>query len=205
MSPRPPPPEPLSPANLAFVEELYYGWLADPNATPEPWRAWFASLPAAPGSVAAPGPFSPRRGGVEGAAGQAALQLRVEALTRHYLEQGHLRARLDPLELLRPVEPIELDRFGLGPADLDRPVRGADGAARPLREHVARLEETYCRSMGVELNHLTDPALRGWLEEKMERTGNRLTLAPEVKRRLLHEVVRAELLEQFVEIGRAHV
>ena len=32
----------------------------------------------------------------------------------------------------------------------------------------------------------------------MERTANRLTLAPEVKRRLLHDVVRAEGLEQFL-------
>jgi 2-oxoglutarate dehydrogenase E1 component len=198
MSPRPPPPAPLSPENLAFVEELYYGWLADPNAAPEPWRSWFAAWPASPGSAPPPGPFAPRRGATGAAPDEAAFQLRVESLTRHYRELGHLRARLDPLELLQPSGPIELDRFGLAPADLDRPVRGAAGASRPLREHVARLEETYCRSIGVELMHLQDPELRGWLEEKMERTANRLTLAPEVKRRLLHEVVRAEVLEQFL-------
>ena len=198
MSSSPPPPEPLSPANLDFVEELYYGWLADPNRVPEPWRAWFASLPATPGAQPAPGPFAPRRGGVAAAPDQAAFQLRVEALTRAYREQGHLCARLDPLELLSPAEPIALDQFDLGPADLDRPVRGADGLSRPLRDHLARLEETYCRSLGVELQHLQDRELRRWLEEKMERTANRLTLAPEVKRRLLHDVVRAEGLEQFL-------
>lgn len=197
MSPRPPQPEPLSPANLDFVEELYYGWLADPNATPEAWRAWFAALPAAPGATPAPGPFQPRRGPDDAGADQAAFKLRVEALTRHYREQGHLRARLDPLELLQPAEPIGLDQFGLGPSDLERPCRGTDGSTRPLRDHVARLEATYCRSLGVELQHLQDP-VRGWLEEKMERTANRLTLTPEVKRRLLHDVMRAEALEQFL-------
>jgi 2-oxoglutarate dehydrogenase E1 component len=199
MSPRPPPPEPISPANLGFVEELYYGWLADPNAAPEPWRAWFAALPATPGSAPPPGPFQPRRAwGARAEPDQEAFQLRVQALTRHYREQGHLRARLDPLGLLAPEEPIALDQFGLGPADLERPFQGADGAARPLRDHLARLEETYCRSIGVELRHLQDGELRRWLEEKMERTANRLTLGPEVKRRLLHEVTRAELLEQFL-------
>ncbi len=197
MSPRPPQPEPLSPANLAFVEELYYGWLADPNATPEAWRNWFAALPAAPGSAPAPGPFQPRRGATAGAPDEAAFRLRVEALTRHYREQGHLRARLDPLELLHPAEPIGLDQFGLGPSDLERPFRGGDGVTRPLRDHLARLEATYCRSLGVELQHLQDP-VRGWLEEKMERTANRLTLTPEVKRGLLHDVMRAEALEQFL-------
>jgi 2-oxoglutarate dehydrogenase E1 component len=199
MSPPPPPPEPISPANLGFVEELYYGWLVDPNAAPEPWRAWFAALPAAPGSGPAPGPFQPRRSGVVRAEpDQAAFQLRVEALTRHYREQGHLCARLDPLELLPPEEPIALDQFGLGPADLERPFQGTDGGTRPLRDHLARLEETYCRSIGVELRHLQDGEPRRWLEEKMERTANRLTLGPEVRRRLLHEVTRAELLEQFL-------
>jgi 2-oxoglutarate dehydrogenase E1 component len=198
MSSSPPPPEPVSPANLDFVEELYYGWLADPNGVPGPWRDWFATLPAAPGAQPAPGPFESRRGGPAASPDEAAFQLRVESLTRHYREQGHLRARLDPLELMSPVEPIALDRFDLGPADLDRPVRGAGGASRPLREHVARLEETYCRSIGVELQHLQETELRRWLEEKMERTANRLTLAPEVKRRLLHDVVRAEGLEQFL-------
>ncbi len=194
----PPPPEPLSPANLDFVEELYYGWLADPNGVPGPWRDWFATLPATPGAQPPPGPFAPRRDRAQAAPDQAAFELRVEALTDHYREQGHLRARLDPLELLPPAEPIALETFGLGPADLERPVRGADGLSRPLREQVARLEETYCRALGVELQHLQDRELRRWLEEKMERTANRLTLAPEVKRRLLHEVMRAEGLEQFL-------
>jgi 2-oxoglutarate dehydrogenase E1 component len=198
MSPSPPPPGPLAFANLDYVEDLYYGWLADPNATPEPWRRWFEALPAAPRSAPAPGPFPPRRDAAAAPADQAAFQLRVEALTRHYREQGHLRARLDPLGLLAPAEPITLEPFGLGPADLDRAVAGRDGTTRPLRDHLARLEETYCRSLGVELLHLQDEAPRRWLEEKMERTANRLTLAPEVQRRLLHEVVRAEGLEQFL-------
>jgi 2-oxoglutarate dehydrogenase E1 component len=50
----------------------------------------------------------------------------------------------------------------------------------------------------VELQHLPEGELRGWLTERMERTANRLTLAPAVKRRLLHEVVRAEALEQYL-------
>ncbi len=198
MDPELPPSAPTS-VNLPFVEELYYEWLRDPTAVTPAWAAWFGALEPAPGAAPAPGPFAPRRGAAEPAPRDDGLFLaRVEALTRHYREQGHLRARLDPLELLRPLPPIALEPFGLSAADLDRPVTGPDGEARPLSEHLARLEETYCRTLGVELAHLGDGEPRRWLEERMERTRNRLTLAPEVKRLLLHKVVRAEALEQFL-------
>ena len=43
-----------------------------------------------------------------------------------------------------------------------------------------------------------DADLRGWLEQRMERTRNRCPLPPEVQRRLLEKVVEAETLEQFL-------
>jgi 2-oxoglutarate dehydrogenase E1 component len=186
-----------SPSNLGFVEDLYYEWLRDPKSVPAEWGETFRRLPEAPGAAPAPGPFPARRGGV-GVEDAGLFLARVERLTQHYREFGHLRARLDPLELIRPVAPIALGAFGLSEADLSRPVPGADGDARTLGEHVARLEETYCRSIGVELAHLHDADLRGWLQDRMERTGNRITLAPEVRRRLYHEVVRAEMLERYL-------
>ncbi len=187
--------EPPSAANLPFVEELYYGWLRDPTSVDERWREIFAGLPPAAGAAPPPVLSPPRRGAAPEAAG-GAFAVGVERLVLHLREFGHLRARLDPLELLRPSAPVPLDAFGLAAGDLDRPV--PDGAGETLRALVARLEETYCRSLGVELQHLHDPALRGWLVERMERTRNRLTLAPEVRRRLLHEVMRGEALEQYL-------
>ncbi len=197
MEPELPPGAPSS-VNLPFVEVLYYEWRRDPTTVAPSWAAWFATLEPAPGAEPAPGPFAPRREAAPTALADGAFLARVEALTRHYREHGHLRARLDPLGLIEPVEPVALEPFGLGPADLSRPVELGGAAPRTLAEHVARLEETYCRSLGVELAHLGDGELRRWLEERMERTRNRLTLAPEVKRLLLHKVVRAEALEQYL-------
>jgi 2-oxoglutarate dehydrogenase E1 component len=193
-----------SPGNLTFVEDLYHSWAADPSAVSEPWRRYFEALPETPGAAPAPAAFAPRR--VDGRAavdghGEAGgdLRARVERLVEGYREFGHLRARLDPLGLVRPAEPLALEAFGLAPADLDRPVADpTGGGARSLRELQARLEETYCRSLGVELGHLDDPDLRHWLEQRMERSRNRINLTPEVKRRLLGKIVEAELLEQFL-------
>jgi len=193
-----------SASNLAFVEKLYYDYLRDPTLVDEAWRRYFEAWPAAPGAAPRPEAFPRRRANgapaeATPALADAAFQARVDRLVAAFREYGHLRARLDPLGLVRPAEPIHIEEFGLSSADLDRPVPEAEGRpGRTLRELVARLEETYCRSIGVELAHLHDVELRRWLEDRMERTRNRLSLAPEVKRLLLDRIVQAELLEQFL-------
>jgi 2-oxoglutarate dehydrogenase E1 component len=193
-----------SAGNLGFVEDLYYAWLEDPSSVDEVWARYFQGLPGTPGAARPPAGFAPRRpNGVHPVSAQptadAAFQSKVDAMVEAYREFGHLRARLDPLELIRPAEPFSLAAFGLGDADLDRPTADPDGRGdRTLRELVARLEETYCRALGVELQHISDRDLRGWLQQRMERTRNRLTLAPEVKKKLLAKIVEAELLEQFL-------
>jgi 2-oxoglutarate dehydrogenase E1 component len=193
--------------NLGFVEDLYYAWLANPSSVDEVWRRYFQTLPGTPGVAPPPTGFAPRRPNghhvepAERAApgGDAAFQARVDALVQAYREFGHLRARLDPLELLQPAEPLALAAFGLSEADLDRPTADPEGRGdRTLRDLVERLEDTYCRTLGVELGHINDRDLRTWLQQRMERTRNHVTLAPEVKKRLLGKIVEAELLEQFL-------
>ncbi|HEX9241690.1 MAG TPA: 2-oxoglutarate dehydrogenase E1 component [Anaeromyxobacter sp.] len=191
--------------NLAFVEDLYYAWLADPRSVAEAWQRYFERLPSAPGAAPAPAAFPPRRR--DGAQTQApsareadaSFQAKVERLVAAYREYGHLRADLDPLGLTQRAERFSLDAFGLSEADLDRPCADAlGGPDRPLREVVARLEETYCRTMGVELAHMHDADLRHWMEQRMERSRNRCPLPPESRRRLLEKIVEAETLEQFL-------
>ena len=44
----------------------------------------------------------------------------------------------------------------------------------PLRDFIAVLRNTYCRSIGVQFIHVDDYATRYWLQEQMERVQNRL-------------------------------
>src|SRR5512138_936463 len=189
--------------NLSFVEDLYYAWLAEPTSVPEPWQRYFEGLPAAPGAAPAPESFPRHRPdghAVEAAASSdAAFQAKVDRLVQAYREYGHLRADLDPLGLTQRAAKLELASFGLSDADLDRRCADPEGKGGvSLRELVARLEETYCRAIGVELAHMHDADLRRWLEQRMERTRNRITLAPEVKRKILEKIVEAETFEQFL-------
>ncbi len=199
--------------NLAFVEDLYYAWLEDPGSVDEAWRSYFERLPREPGVARAPEGFRARRpdgsaaGGERGSApapavaadAEAAFQARVDRLVQAYRDYGHLRADLDPLKLVRPAEKLSLESFGLTKADLGRVCKDPDGQGeRTLADLVSRLEETYCRTLGVELAHMHDADLRAWMQRQMERTRNRISLEPEVKRLLLRKILEAQTLERFV-------
>jgi len=188
-----------SPPNLDFVEELYQRYLADP-ATVEPgWRGYFAGWPNPAPAGARPNGQPAGQAAAQASDGtDSAFQLRVDRLVQAYRERGHLQADLDPLDPGRAAhEHLGLADAGLSEADLDRQVAIAAGSTT-LRDLAAGLRETYCRKVGVELAHLHDDDLRRWLEDRMERTHNRIRLAPEVQRFLLDRLTRAETFEQFL-------
>jgi 2-oxoglutarate dehydrogenase E1 component len=206
--------------NAAFVEQLFRDFLAEPTQVPESWRRYFIGLFESDGQhkpeLAAAGErlsrtpaASPtrRRLGSDGAArelqlGGARLQDRVERLIRAYRVRGHLAAKLDPLGLPRP-EPADLapEAHGLTAADMERPVSVSD-EERPnpptVREVLERLRNTYCRYIGVQFMHIDDPDIRHWLQQRMERSENRIRLSRTEQLRILKLLTDAIIFEQFV-------
>lgn len=135
---------------------------------------------------------------------EAAIQARVYKLLNAYRVRGHLFAHIDPLGV-PPAAPPELDlsNFELSPEDLDKPFPTIDlagaGPVQTLREIIQRLEETYCRSIGIEYTHIEVPEQRAWLQQRMESTKNRLTLGDQEQLRILTKLSDAEIFEQFIQ------
>jgi 2-oxoglutarate dehydrogenase E1 component len=126
-------------------------------------------------------------------------------LIRAYRARGHLHARLDPLELERPRDQGELDprSYGFSEADYDRRifldyVLGLEFGT--LREIVAILQRTYCQTLGVEFMHISNPAQKGWLQERIEGPDKEITFTREGKRAILNKLVEAEGFEQFLDV-----
>jgi 2-oxoglutarate dehydrogenase E1 component len=205
------------PANLGFVEDLYQEFRRDPAAVGPDWRGYFEALEREnDGAAAAPrGPsFRPRslfdpagRAGPGGEPSDASrlkiLQDRVVQLIRSYLVRGHMVARIDPLGLPRPRQPeLEPEFYGFTAADLDRPfsTHGIPGPPiRTLREILALLRATYCRSIGVQFMHIDDLDRRTWLRERMEGTENRIELTRAEQIRVLTRLTDAVILEEFIQ------
>ena len=135
---------------------------------------------------------------------QAAIHGRVYKLLNAYRVRGHLFAHIDPLGVPPEAPPeLELSNFELSPEDLDKPFPTIDlagaGPVQTLREIIQHLEETYCRSIGVEYMHIDNPEQRAWIQQRMEATKNRLTLGDQEQLRILTKLSDAEIFEQFIQ------
>src|SRR6478609_3002127 len=94
-------------------------------------------------------------------------------LIRAYRARGHFYANLDPLGLEPHHNEEDLDprSYGFTDADMDRPifldkVLGLEFGT--LREILAILRRTYCQTLGVEFMHISNPAQKGWIQERIE-------------------------------------
>ena len=104
--------------------------------------------------------------------GQVDKSARVIELINAYRTRGHLMADTDPLEYtVRKHPDLDITRHGLTLWDLDRefPVDGFAGAKlMKLRDILGVLRDAYCRRVGVEFRHISDPEERRWLQNRVE-------------------------------------
>ena len=131
------------------------------------------------------------------------LQARLSALINAYRVRGHLFADLDPLGLHQgpPKDEFVLKRYGLAHVDPDTIFSTgslAGPATEPLRSVLARLKDTYARTIGAEFTFLENQEARDWLRERMELTGNHIDLSREQQIRILTKLTDAEIFEQFL-------
>jgi 2-oxoglutarate dehydrogenase E1 component len=131
--------------------------------------------------------------------------IRALMLIRAYRVMGHLAADLDPLGLVQRKMHKELrpETYGFTEADLDRPifidkVLGLEIAT--VREILKILRRTYCRHIGVEFMHITSPAQKSWLQERIEGRDKEITFTVEGKKAILNKLIEAETFEKFADI-----
>ncbi len=130
--------------------------------------------------------------------------LRAIMMIRAYRMRGHLRANLDPLGMATPPgDASELDpaTYGFTEADYDRPifldyVLGLETST--LREILAILRRTYCGTVGVQYMHISDPAEKSWLQQRIEGRDKEISFSKEGKVAILKKLIEAEGFERFL-------
>ncbi len=203
--------------SLAFLDEMYERYVADPASVDPSWAAVFKG--EAPAVTPTPTPARNGRNGSNGSNGHApnghnrpgAVTLgpavataSVWPLVNAYRSRGHLAADLDPLGLVERVVVSELDpvTWGFTEAALDQQVSPTGVHGLPTatgHELLAVLRNTYCASIGVETAHIDSPAKRTWLDEHMETLRRRRPDA-KTRRRMLELVINAEGFERFCHV-----
>ena len=131
--------------------------------------------------------------------------VRALMMIRAYRMRGHLHANLDPLGLEAKGDHEELhpSSYGFTEADYDRNifidhVLGLEFATIP--QMLAILRRTYCGTIGFEFMHISDPAEKSWIQERVEGPDKEITFTPEGKRAILTKLVEAEGFEKFCDL-----
>lgn len=210
-------------SNAPYVEDLYESYLDNPGSVPDEWRNYFDQLqhqPATDGreitrdQAHAPivESFAQRaKANAFVARAQepdltvAGKQVYVQSIIAAYRSLGSRFAELDPLKRQdRPVIP-ELDPsfYGLTEADLDQVYSATNtyftkADTMTMRDMLKALRDTYCRSVGAEFMHISDPAAKRWIQERLESTLGVPSFSVERKRHILQQVTEAEGLERFL-------
>jgi 2-oxoglutarate dehydrogenase E1 component len=119
--------------------------------------------------------------------------------------RGHLYANLDPLGLepQRDHEELHPSTYGFQESDYDRKifidhVLGLEYAT--LREMLAILRRTYCGTIGFEFIHISDPAEKAWIQERVEGPEKEIQFTKEGKRAIFAKLVEAEGFENFFDV-----
>ena len=209
--------------NAPYVEELYESYLNNPGSVPDNWRSYFDQLqhqPATDGQeLTRDQPHAPivdafvqraKQGSFAQATQQldltvASKQLHVQSLIAAYRSLGSRWAELDPLKQHDRDEIPELDPafYGLSEVDMDQEFSATNtyftsDSTMTLRQIIKALRDTYCRSIGVEFMHCSDPVVKRWIQQRLESIRIAPSYTNEEKCNILQQLTESEGLERFL-------
>ncbi len=178
----------LQVGNVDYIDALYGNYLSDPSSVDESWRYLFEGLEL---GAATNNPSL-----------DWANELKVAELIEAYRCHGGWLAAINPLEPAPSSHPnLELAYFGLTNDDLQKTFQTGKllglGAAT-LSQILSFLRETYCRSIAVEISHITQRDMREWLRTRMESQRGKETLDTATRRFILERVSQADRFEYFL-------
>lgn len=187
--------------NLAYIDSQYRLWRTRPQDLSRDWQFFFSGfeqgLGVAPEAAVLTGPEKQAA-----PAGDGRRQALVEQLIFRYRNLGHLLSCTDPLSACPTSHPLlELDAVGLTAEDLPRFFQAPpyfEGGPATLKDIIAHLKATYCRSVGVEYMHLQDPDEMAWLQDRLENPAAQVPLTAEDRLRILEKLTQAARFEQFL-------
>ncbi len=181
---------------MEAIEALYQKYKENSLNVDESFRYFFQGFDLATNHF----PVKPADG--KEVLGNSPKELAVMRLITAYRRRGHLFTKTNPVRTRRSYTPtLAIENFDLTGDDLDISFEAGKeiglGKAT-LREIVAHLDETYCKSIGVEYRYMTKPEIVKWLQEKMEGSRNQESLSDERKLRILDHLIEASGFEDYM-------
>jgi 2-oxoglutarate dehydrogenase E1 component len=131
-------------------------------------------------------------------------QVLVLQMIGRFRTLGMFHADLDPLKRHEPryIPDLDLATYGYTEADLDTEFDvGSFRAGTPrmrLRDLIAALRDTYCRTFGAEYMYVNDTPTKRFVQDRLEPIRSRPVYTPEQQRHILERLTAAETLERYL-------
>ncbi|MEI6695605.1 MAG: 2-oxoglutarate dehydrogenase E1 component [Bacteroidota bacterium] len=180
----------LSNIDLQQIEELYRIYKTKPESIDYGWQKFFEG-------------FDFSKADFSGNQLEAyPSEFKVINLINAYRERGHFFTKTNPVRTRRVYNPtLDIENFELNMEDLEKEFKAGNkigiGTAK-LKDIIAHLQTTYCRSLGVEYRYIRTPEIVDWLRSRMESTQNLPVYNKEEKNHILQKLSEAVLFEKFI-------
>jgi len=176
----------------SFIDGLYEQFRQDPAAVDESWRKFFEGFEFCQRNYTSD----------QGDAYVVPDEFKVINLINGYRSRGHLFTKTNPVRTRRKYSPtLDIENFGLSSDNLGKTYQAGSeigiGNVK-LSEIIARLQQTYCQSVGVEYFYIRRPEIVEWFKQKMEPTMNTHDFSPSEKSRILRKLAEGVLFEKFI-------
>ena len=201
----------ISAGHAAYLESLYEIFINNPEDLSKEWLDFFTNLPSHPKSN---GEISHldiikdfkniSRNNIISEVSVDERQGKVIRLIQSYRNQGHLKAKLDPLGMMdrRFVEDLNIEFHGFSNDDLDQEfytdTLNTVSNKSTLREIINLLEEIYCGNIGIECNHIMETKERRWFQRKFESKLQEYSFDDKEKLNIYERLNSAEGLAKYL-------
>lgn len=184
----------LANSEIGSIDSMYQQYLKDPESVEESWLMFFRGFDFALKAYKDPV-------AVEGDS-LSDKEFKVINLIMAYRQRGHLFTETNPVRKRRKYFPtLDVENFGMTEDDLEKEFFAGNhiglGKAR-LKDIISHLKATYCKSIGVEYLYMRNPEVVTWLEERMERSQNRIDFTSRQKKAFYKQLMQAVNFEQFI-------
>jgi 2-oxoglutarate dehydrogenase E1 component len=186
----------LSNSDPGVIDDLYQKYLQGESNVDASWQKFFEGFEFARKNYT-------QTASNEQVPEQVRKEFSVLNLINLYRSSGHLFTHTNPVRERRKYYPTldEIELIGLSPSDMDTVFQaGVEIGLGPskLSDIISFLKQTYCQSIGVEYTHIRNQKVGKWLQDRMESTRNTPNFNAEQKKRILQEISKAVVFENFL-------
>jgi 2-oxoglutarate dehydrogenase E1 component len=188
----------LGNSEIESIDELYQSYKKDPYSVEETWRTFFQGFDFASAN------FTIKQHSPETVPASESMnkEFNVMNLIQAYRQRGHLFTKTNPVRTRRKYFPtLDIENFDLSESDLETSFHAGNeigiGVAK-LKDIVAHLTDTYCKSVGAEYVFVRHPQMLRWLQKKMEGSKNTPQFNNEQRKHIYYHLKMAVGFENYI-------